>query len=91
MTVRVDSGDALIAAGAAPPPSVLKIDVEGFEHQVLLGFARLLTTADVALIFESARDNLPRVADLLESHGFQVSPIRTQNGHESANYLARKS
>lgn len=91
MTVHVESGDALVGAGVAPAPSVLKIDVEGFEHQVLLGLGRTLAAADVALIFESAGDKLPPIADLLAGHGFRVSPIDAGRGRDSANYLARKA
>lgn len=34
--------DLLHAAGAAPAPDVVKLDVEGFEYEVLLGFGALL-------------------------------------------------
>lgn len=40
--VRCDRYDALHAAGSAPSPEVLKIDVQGVEHEVLLGFGDLL-------------------------------------------------
>jgi FkbM family methyltransferase len=34
--------DALHAAGAAPLPEVIKLDVEGYEYEVLVGFGALL-------------------------------------------------
>ena len=34
--------DALVAAGAAPRPDVIKIDIEGFESRALAGFGDLL-------------------------------------------------
>ena len=36
--------DALFASGLVPAPDVIKIDVQGFEYEVLLGFGALLET-----------------------------------------------
>ena len=46
-TVRVPVavGDELIAQGSAPVPAVLKIDVEGFEEEVLRGLSTTLQDA----------------------------------------------
>lgn len=50
--VRVESVDELIAAGSAPAPDVLKIDVEGAEGAVLSGAARLLEERRPTLLIE---------------------------------------
>ena len=41
-SVACDRYDALHASGEAPTPDVIKLDVEGYEYQVLLGFGPLL-------------------------------------------------
>ncbi len=48
-TVDIRSGDALIAAGLAVP-NVLKIDVEGFEGEVLAGLRQCLSNPDLRAI-----------------------------------------
>jgi FkbM family methyltransferase len=46
--------DAVVEKSGGPPPKLLKIDVEGFEFDVLKGAARLLTTENAPLVlFES--------------------------------------
>ena len=41
-TIACQRYDALFVRGEAPAPDVIKIDVQGFEYQVLLGFGNLL-------------------------------------------------
>ena len=43
-SVACDRYDTLYAAGEAPRPEVIKLDVEGYEYEVLLGFGQLLET-----------------------------------------------
>jgi len=51
--VTAQAGDAFIEAGAARPPDVLKIDVEGFEYEVLCGLRQhLARRRDLVIIFE---------------------------------------
>ena len=46
--------DAVVEKSGYPPPRLLKIDVEGFEFDVMKGAARLLTTENAPLVlFES--------------------------------------
>jgi hypothetical protein len=45
ITVAVERGDALIAAGVVPTPTVIKIDTEGFELEVLTGLEHTLSSA----------------------------------------------
>ena len=42
--------DSLIEAGRIPPPNLVKLDVQGFEMQVLRGGEKLFKTADVLIV-----------------------------------------
>lgn len=48
--VRVEPGDALIRRGRVPAPTVMKIDVEGFELDVLIGLAKSLTEPSLRFV-----------------------------------------
>ena len=89
--VAAHSGDDLIAAGAARPPDVLKIDVEGFEYEVLYGLRRHLARhAAAAVIFEHEpyrlrdRNQSASAADLLSSLGFSLFALPTRGATLSA-------
>jgi len=77
-------------------PSVLKIDVEGWEYPVLRGAAAVLQNPILRLIvFETACDaqgNItdPRLPELLEQAGFRVSHLPRPSGRikPTENYLA---
>lgn len=77
--VAAHTGDALIAAAAARPPDVIKIDVEGFEYEVLCGLRQYLTERrDLVVVFEHEpyrlrdRTESPSPIELLTSLGFKV-------------------
>jgi hypothetical protein len=46
------TGDEMISRGLAPVPSVVKMDVEGFELEVLSGMARTLKVHAPEILFE---------------------------------------
>jgi FkbM family methyltransferase len=83
LEVPVRRGDALVAAGEAPSPNVLKIDVEGFEEEVVTGLGSLLEqpTCRAVLIevhfglleARGQRQAPARLCARLESAGFQLS------------------
>lgn len=72
VTVRVPvrALDDLIAGGA-PPPDVMKIDVEGAELDVLRGCSRLLAKHRPIIVCELHGTNAG-VADLLEDAGYRL-------------------
>ena len=54
VVVRAERGDALLSAGVIAPPSAIKIDVEGFEVEVLDGLKETLATHRPMLVVESS-------------------------------------
>ena len=94
--ITVRRGDHLVAAGEAPVPHLVKIDVEGAEYQVILGMQDVLRRPECRLILlEVHSDDLPRfgatVEDLvriLDQSGFQIEEQSTR-GSET-HWLARK-
>lgn len=69
LRVEAVRGEDLLAAGRAPAPDVLKVDVEGHEGEVLRGLGPAL--AQVNVVF--AEDNLASRADVreqLSTHDF---------------------
>jgi FkbM family methyltransferase len=80
--VVLRSGDALIAAGGATSPNVLKIDVEGHELEVLTGLKATLARPDLRHIFievhftlleeRGSLDAPARIEALLRANGFGV-------------------
>ena len=79
LIVRVTRGDSLLDEGV-PAPSLVKIDVEGFEGEVLDGLPDALRSARAVLvevhIAALARRGLPeepiRILGLLRDQGFSV-------------------
>ena len=49
--VRLATGDGLVARGEVPPPTVVKIDVEGFEAEVVAGMASVLARPACRAVF----------------------------------------
>jgi FkbM family methyltransferase len=90
-TVRLDS-----FAATHPPPSVVKIDVEGGELDVLRGAERLLCDHRPVVVCE-LHDGLPSltrhpVAMILRDAGYEVSwlePIATDTGYWTAHVVGR--
>lgn len=49
-TVSISTADAFLASAGIAPPDLLKIDVQGFELEVLKGAERLLARLDVLIV-----------------------------------------
>lgn len=82
ITVTVARADELVAHGHAPRPDVVKIDVEGYEVEVIEGFGPLLHEPSLRalyvevhfrLLHERGLDDGPaRIEELLGSAGFRT-------------------
>ena len=84
--VSAHTGDALIAADKARAPDVVKIDVEGFEYEVLRGLHGFLTRRrDAIVVCEHEpyrlhqRPEAPAVTELLGDLGFTLHAL-TKSG-----------
>lgn len=91
-TIRVDmaSIDGLIASGTLPPPTLVKIDVEGAELLVLQGMTRTLQNVRPAVLFEvdapeaeALAAKYQAVADFLTSHRYRLQPLEDAYAHAS--------
>lgn len=80
--VSIRSGDELVASGQVPAPNVIKIDVEGFELEVVKGLRHLLVSHELRLIGmeihfgQLAKQNSPsaprEILDILLASGFAI-------------------
>jgi FkbM family methyltransferase len=87
--VRLESGDSIIAGGTVPAPNVLKIDVEGYEYEVLMGLADHLGNSNLkAIVFESAPELLERTQRLLQRYGLVAVLLQSARPATARNYLA---
>jgi FkbM family methyltransferase len=89
VAVEVARGDDLVAAGRAAAPTVIKIDVEGFELEVLGGLTAVLGRDRPALCVESAGPRLAErgrpldaIARRLAELGYRVARIDEASGAE---------
>ncbi|RLM94759.1 FkbM family methyltransferase [Halobellus sp. Atlit-38R] len=91
-TIQVEKrrGDEFVANEDVQPPTVLKIDTEGSEIEVLEGFDSTLARPECRLVYcelhedrlNSRGHSVADVYDLLESHGFSVED-RTIEGYQT--------
>jgi len=83
--VQITTLDQLVANGFHPP-TVIKIDVEGLEEQVLLGAQNLLRSSPPKIIvFETECDQFGnilnnRLTDVLSQFGYSIEWIRRDSG-----------
>lgn len=96
ISVPVHRADSLVNSGTVPAPDLLKIDVEGFEENVLRGCGALLRAPQLrAVVFEAeipdlaAAHRTPAAALLLDA-GFELRALtrREATAHALANFLA---
>lgn len=82
MTVDLVSIDDLIARGELTPPTLVKVDVEGAELDVLQGMRQTLAQYQPLVVYEidakqeeAFERKQQAVADFLQSQSYQIQPI----------------
>lgn len=82
MTVAVTTVDALIAQRQAPPPTLVKIDVEGAEINVLRGMRETLSRVRPIVLYEIDDEDAQRLAakaalcaDFLREMGYEIEEL----------------
>ncbi len=96
--VNCRTADELIAEGSTGAPTLMKVDVEGWEYHVFNGAQQLLRSNRLkAIAFEGGCDAVGRLADdrledSLTRFGYCISHIRRPDGEIRGveNYLAVK-
>lgn len=87
VTADAISGDELIDRHDLPAPTVMKIDVEGYEVKVLRGLERAIASGDLRLLYVEVHPG--EIADgtgedlhaLLSGAGFEVDRIHDRGGN----------
>ncbi len=94
LAIVISTADAMIAEGTVPSPTLMKIDVEGHEEQVLSGCKSLLRNPKLRMIvFEDGIERDTAAKNLLRENGFvEISPlVREENTcHPLANFIAER-
>ena len=83
--VRLVSVDELLAAGALPPPTLVKIDVEGAELEVVRGMRATLRRHRPVLLCEMHGKNR-EFAALLRDVAYEAEPLEGGEPLESARW-----
>jgi len=80
--VEVYPLDEYILAEQLPDPDFVKIDVEGYEHNVLFGMQNTMRHCKPGLLVEihgpgkeGRRENLRKIVELLILHGYEIQEI----------------
>jgi FkbM family methyltransferase len=90
-TIRITTGDLLIANGTVAAPDVIKMDIEGHEFEALMGVAGLLSTRPPRHLFiemhrflfvQQGRDDVPwQIEKFLHENEYDVAWVDESHLH----------
>ena len=69
-----------------PAPKVLKIDVEGAEHNVLSGGRKILSQVQPIIICEAGSEESPCLTEFFHSNGYTLYDLDTRKKTKTAVY-----
>jgi len=92
--IEIAQGDEYIDRHNMDIPTVMKIDVEGYEHKVLRGLSNTLQRPECRTLFIElhhrihgedilSNDEIQNIKDLLMSWGYAIETIQTKSGQEN--------
>jgi FkbM family methyltransferase len=85
-------GDTLVQAGRVPAPSIIKIDVEGAEVQVLEGIVGILCTLKPTLLIEvHSVTSMFYAHKLLSQSGYELRLLNEQDSTHSRCFVSAKA
>ncbi len=84
-TIQVRSGSQVIEDGIAPAPTILKIDVEGFEWEVIQGLGEHVFSPDLRMLGVEVHFRI------LEESGRSAVPAQIETHLKSAGFRLRWS
>ncbi len=99
ISVDTRKADTLLKVTALPPPTIMKVDVEGAEHLVLSGARTLLESGQVrAIVFEASEATPGKLldkglGDLLLDRGYEISVLGYSDERDPqgiCNFLAMR-
>jgi len=90
--------DDFLATFDVPFPNYIKIDVDGIEHQIILGAQKTLSDerlSSILIELDTGRDDYPQTIEIIESSGFKMISKHqllenVEKGSELANYIFSK-
>jgi FkbM family methyltransferase len=83
--VQVKTGDSLVADGILSAPDIVKIDVEGFEPNVLRGMREIIAEKMPVIAMEILFLPLDRIHEIIPS-GYKIRYIRESDGQLCEDY-----
>jgi FkbM family methyltransferase len=97
LQINVDTLDGAIATQGLPKPDFIKIDIEGMEYQALLGMSKTINNYSPQFYIEihgadelSKHENIRRIAELIQSWGYSMWHIETQQDITISNCSTAK-
>jgi FkbM family methyltransferase len=88
--VTTMSADQFLAQSGSPPPTLMKIDVEGFEANVLIGSEKILQAAHPPLILIEMNDP-DRIGAILKAAGYQGAYLHRRRWYPAHDLTEIKS